>query len=353
MKNRNITIIDVAREAQVSTATVSNVLNRKSNIPMAEETIRKVEEAAKNLGYRRNVLAASLSKKHSYELGLLLPGFAGYFGSFAEVMESAAHDRGYRLAVYSTESDPMIEKRHLESLLERRVDGLLCHGLAMSHDSTRAIVSDGTPLVLFNAWDWPEDIAIGAVNVDFRQACIYGVRHLREQGCEWVGYIGPSPTNATDIQRRGGFIEGTRLLRIEEQSGCFVIPAEFDYGTLIDQLVALHNGDRYPIGILAFDDAMAYRFLMKAMEKGYRIPGQFKVMGINNSYYAKFSYPGLTSVDIPYDLQANLALDWLLSPSAPPPPSKPSSPDIKEPYSIVGTTVNIYAPLIIRGSTGA
>ncbi len=351
MKNRNITIVDVAREAQVSTATVSNVLNRKQNIPMAEETIRRVEEAAKALGYRRNVIAASLSQKHSYELGLLLPGFSGYFGSFAEVMERAAHDRGYRLAVYSTQSDPKIEKRHLESLLERRVDGLLCHGLAMSYESTRAIVSDGTPLVLFNAWSWPEDIAIGAVNLDFRQACVDGVKHLREQGCEWIGYIGPSPSNATDKQRRGGYLEGIRLLNMEEQAGCFDIQADSDYEKVIDEL-ALNHVERYSIGILVFDDAMAYRFLMKAMEKGYRIPGQFKVMGINNSYYAKFSYPGLTSVDITYDLQANLALDWLLNPSTPPTALLHQIPGEKEPYSIAGTTVNIAAQLVIRESTG-
>jgi LacI family transcriptional regulator len=350
VKNRNITIVDVAREAQVSTATVSNVLNRKTHIPIAEETIRRVEEAAKLLGYRRNVIAASLSKKHSYELGLLLPGFSGYFGSFAEVMERAAHDRGYRLAVYSTESDPKIEKRHLESLLERRVDGLLCHGLAMSYESTRAIVSDGTPMVLFNAWEWPEDIAIGAVNVDFHQACIDGAKHLHEQGCGWFGYIGPSPSNATDLQRRGGFIKGIQLLQLEEQAGCFDIQADYDYGMLIDEL-ALNKGDRYPIGIMAFDDGMAFRFLMKAIEKGYRVPGQFKVMGINNSDYARLSYPGLTSVDIPYDLQANLALDWLLSASTPSSALKQKVPGIGESFSIEGSTLNIATRLVIRQST--
>jgi LacI family transcriptional regulator len=351
VKNRNITIVDVARAAQVSTATVSNVLNQKKHIPMTAETIRKVEEAAKMLGYRRNIIAASLSKKHSSELGLLLPGFSGYFGAFAEVMERAAYDRGYRLAVYSTGLDPKIEKRHLESLLERRVDGLLCHGMAMSYESTRAIVSDGTPMVLFNAWGWPEDIAIGAVNLDFYQACIDGVNHLHEQGCRWFGYIGPSPSNATDIQRKGGFLKGIELLQLEEQAGCFDIQAECDYEKLMNEL-ALNKGDYYPIGILAFDDGMAYRFLMKALEKGYRIPGQFKVMGINNSYYARYSYPGLTSVDIPYDLQANLALEWLLSTSGHPPDPQQQIPGLREKFSIEGSVLNIATQLVKRESTG-
>ena len=77
-------------EAGVSIATVSNVINRRK-VPMSPETIRKVEEAVVQLGYRRNVMATNLSRRRSYELGLIIPHFGGYYGRFAEKLEQKVH----------------------------------------------------------------------------------------------------------------------------------------------------------------------------------------------------------------------------------------------------------------------
>src|SRR6476620_11181048 len=131
-KNKQATIVDVASEAGVSIATVSNVINRRK-VAMSPETIRKVEEAVVRLGYRRNVMATNLSRRRSYELGLIIPHFGGYYGRFAEKLEQKVHPFGYHLSVFSAAGmDPESEKRHLEHLRQRRVDGLVSHGLAMS-----------------------------------------------------------------------------------------------------------------------------------------------------------------------------------------------------------------------------
>lgn len=311
MKNKTVTIIDVAKEAQVSTATVSNVLNRKKQIPMSEETIRKVEKAAERLGYRRNAMAAGLSRRQSRELGLLLPSFGGYFGKFAEVIERAAHDNGYRLSVFSSGHVPEIEKRHLESLMERRVDGLICHGLAMSYDTTRAIVSDGTPMVLFSAWGWPIDIAVCAVNLDFQQACAAAAVHLHDRGCRWIGYIGISPSNATNEQRKIGFTQGIEQRKGKVHSACLEIRTDEDYDLIADQLVHMTKS-LFPIGILAFDDSVAFRLMTKLLKRGCKIPEQVKIIGINDSELARHSFPEMTSISIPYVQQSKLVLERLL-----------------------------------------
>lgn len=207
-KNRQITIVDIAEAAGVSIATVSNVLNRRK-VPMSEGTIRKVEKIAEELGYRRNVMAANLSRRKSFELGLMIPNYDAYYGRFAEEMERTAHRFGYHMSVFSAGGyDPDMEKRHLEVLLQRRVDGLFCHGLAMTPETTRQIVGDGTPLVLFNAWDWPQDIAIHAVNLNFADGCVQAVHHLVEQGCEALIYLSSVRSKATNEQRLKGFRQG-------------------------------------------------------------------------------------------------------------------------------------------------
>ncbi|MBU7314393.1 LacI family DNA-binding transcriptional regulator [Paenibacillus oleatilyticus] len=310
-KKRQITIVDLAEAAGVSIATVSNVLNRR-NVPMSAETIRKVEAAAELLGYRRNVMAASLSSKKSYELGMLVPSFGGYYGRFAEEMQRTAHQYGYHLSVFSAAGfDPEIEKRHLDVLLQRRVDGLFCHGLAMSQEATRQIVSDGTPLVLFNAWGWPSDIAAGAVNLDFLEGCDTIVRHLYEQGSRKMVYLAKAKSLGTDRQRRIGFRNG--LDRLPESIPSAIV--EMDDGLTMDeaveQVLAFSEGVR-PIGVMGFDDNVALAFMFAVLRHGYKVPQDVQIVGVNNDPFTSVCYPSMTTMNIPYDKQARLAIRLML-----------------------------------------
>lgn len=309
-KHRSVTIVDIAEAAGVSIATVSNVLNRRK-VPMSEETIRKVEKVAEELGYRRNVMAASLSRKKSYELGLIVPGFIGYYGHFAEEMERTAHRFGYHMSVFSAGGyDPEMEKRHLEVLLQRRVDGLFCHGLAMSTETTRQIVSDGTPLVLFNGWNWPEDIAIGAVNLDFAAGSTMAVKHLVEQGCRTLFYLERARAHETNKQRLIGFQEG--VAQVVGDIAAFVIDGDTRPTQELVRMTQEMSGGKGPVGILAFDDLVALRFMSAAMEQGIRVPEEYRIHGINNDIIASSCYPQLTTLDIPYSQQAQLAIRLML-----------------------------------------
>ncbi|TXK81842.1 LacI family DNA-binding transcriptional regulator [Paenibacillus sp. N3.4] len=307
-KRKSITIVEVAEAAGVSIATVSNVLNR-GGIRSSQETIRKVEIIAEQLGYRRNTMAAGLSRNKTSELGLIVPGLNGYYGQLAEHLQIEAHNSGFHLSVFSSGgSDPDIERRNLEVLLQRRVEGLICHGLAMGFDSTRSIVNSGTPLVLINGWNWPEDIAIGAVNLDFAGACKQSVALLAASGCKAIGYVGSKRSNVIDEQRRIGFIAGIQ----QYGNG---IPHELVDGKGLgvdDFLKSFIQRHSTPVGIVAFDDHVSLPLLTAAQRLGIVIPNQLKIISINNDYIAEHSFPGLTSWDIPYTFQAQTAINKLL-----------------------------------------
>jgi LacI family transcriptional regulator len=308
--HRQATVFDVAKEAGVSTATVSNVLNRR-NVPLTEETIRKVEEAAAKLGYRRNVMAASLSRRKTYEVGLLLPGFVGYYGLFAQQMERTAHKYGYHLSVFSTDQDSKVETRLLEKLLERRVDGLFCHGLAMSEESARKVVNDGTPILFFNCWNELKQMAIGTVNLNVYQACVDAVVHLHEQGCRSFFYYGNRRAFATNEQRMNGFREGLRLI-----GGTY--PSDMiDTGDIADAdlpgWLSERSEEAAPAGVICFDDWKAFVCQNRLIECGYAVPQRFKVVGINNEFVAEHSYPAITTFNIPYEHQADISFRWMLT----------------------------------------
>jgi LacI family transcriptional regulator len=309
-KNRKPTIVDVAQEAGVSIATVSNVLNRR-NVPLTEETIQKVEQAVQQLGYRRNAMAANLSSRKSRELGLIIPAFGGYYGRFAEALEQKFHQFGYHLSVFSAGGmNPDIEKRHLELLLQRRADGLVCHGLAMSYDSTRQIVGEGTPLVLFNGWGWPSDIASLAVNLDFAGASSEAVKHFVERGCQAVFYAGRRHSLGANVQREQGFTGGVLQYAADQVHG-ILDAGDLGVEVLISRILEL-TGETRPIGILAFNDALALKLLSECQRRGLRVPEEIKLIGIDNEPYSQSSYPLITTFDMPLEQQTHIIASWLL-----------------------------------------
>jgi LacI family transcriptional regulator len=309
-KNRQPTIVDVAQMAGVSIATVSNVLNRR-NVPLTSDTIQKVEQAVKRLGYRRNVMAANLSSRKSRELGLIIPSFSGYFGRFAEELEQQFHLFGYHLSVFSSNgSNPDLERRHIELLLQRRVDGLVCHGLAMSIESTRQIVGEGTPLVIFNGWGWPSDVASLAVNLNFAEASSEAVKHLAERGCRSVYYVADTHSVGANAQRELGFRAGVK--RYAPDTIHEILDAgEIGIEACIDRMLKL-SGQLRPIGIYAFSDILALRLLSACQARGLRVPEEIKIIGMDNELYSQISYPAITSFDMPVKRQAYLIACWLL-----------------------------------------
>lgn len=311
MKKKSPTIVDVAKYAGVSIGTVSNVINRKNDIPLAEDTVAKVNEAIRTLGYRRNAIAANLSRQKTYELGMILPLYDEYFVKFASEVEQIVWDKGYHLSVFSAPGKPELGRRHVELLLQRRADGLFCHGLAMPPAMAKAIVKEGTPIVLFNAWGWPDGIAAGRVNLGVAAACEQAVVHLYEQGCRTIRYLGNASAAATDEQRIVGFAEGVKRLEREQ--------ADVDAGLLdihkpnwlkeIERLAA----ERSPVGVLGFDDYTAFQLMSKLLGLGCRVPEQVKIVGINNTFVSRTSFPSMTSVQIPYKLQAEAAVRLMMS----------------------------------------
>ncbi|OCT12929.1 hypothetical protein A8709_21635 [Paenibacillus pectinilyticus] len=307
-KPKQVTIVEVAAAAGVSIATVSNVLNR-GGIRSSKETIRKVELAAEQLGYRRNTMAAGLSRNKTFEIGLIVPGLTSYYGRLAEHLQIEAHQAGYHLSVFSSGGfDPAIERRNLEVLLQRRVDGLICHGLAMGMESTRAIVNSGTPLVLINGWGWPEDIAVGAVNLGFAEACRQSTKLLADRGCESLVYVGSKHSKVIDEQRRLGFEAGIEQLN-RQIPHHIVDMKELDVEAFLQEEIA---GQQQRVGIIAFDDHVALKLLSAANKLRIDIPERLQMISINNNYIAMHSYPGISSWDIPYTLQAQMAIHKLL-----------------------------------------
>src|SRR5271168_3873688 len=118
------TMMDIAKDLKVSVVTVSKVLRNQGRI--SDATRKRVLRRAKQLNYQMNWVARSLVTRRTYTIGLLLPDFTHpFFAEIAKAIAETVRPRGYHVIISYFEEDPALERMEADSLLSRRVDGLI------------------------------------------------------------------------------------------------------------------------------------------------------------------------------------------------------------------------------------
>jgi LacI family transcriptional regulator len=199
---RRPTIRDVADRAGVATATVSNVLTGKRQV--AEDRRRLVLEAVAALGYRPNHMAASLRRRHTRTVGIVVPDLTNpFFGSLVHRIEELAAERDYQILLVGSNHDGRQEGARIQALLARRIDGLIVASTRDDGASFGAFAAQLPPTVLV-------DRAFGlagfdTVAADNAEACYRGCRHLLELGHRDIALLGTSSDLANMRERIAGY----------------------------------------------------------------------------------------------------------------------------------------------------
>ncbi|RAQ94350.1 LacI family DNA-binding transcriptional regulator [Thermogemmatispora tikiterensis] len=309
-----ITIKDVARAAGVSVSTVSHVLSGRR--PISEPTRLRVLEAIERLGYRPNRLAQGLVSKSSRSLGLLVPDLANpFFGSMAEAMEIAAHDRGYSVILCNTNLDSRREADYLSMLLSRQVDGLLYFpGTRVPNRALLEAVAAGVPVVVV---DERIDNLPGVFVDNFDGGRQLG-RLLAQLGHRSLLFIGGPEGLPTVTDRlnglRAGLAEGggapaNLLLRFGEYR------ASHGYETIhicAREGVFAAVGEERPTAVVAANDMIALGALRALRELQLQVPRDCSLTGFDGVEFTAMITPSLTTVQQPSTRVATAAVELLL-----------------------------------------
>ena len=187
-RKQQTSLRDLAQHLGLSTSTVSRALADHRDISAA--TKARVRQAAQELHYRPNQLAAALRRGHSQTLGVIVPHIEGYF--FPAVMngiEKVAPREGFNVIICQSNENLRREQRNIDALLAAQVEGILMSVSAATHPKVahfEQVRRQGTPLVFFDRVpDLPDSMA---VSLDNFQGAFQAVRHLIEQGCTRIGH---------------------------------------------------------------------------------------------------------------------------------------------------------------------
>lgn len=300
MEKQTITIYDVAREAGVSMATVSRVVNGNPNVKPA--TRKKVLEVIDRLDYRPNAVARGLASKKTTTVGVIIPDITNmFFSSLARGIDDVAAMYKYNIILANSDENNKKEVQVVNNLLAKQVDGLIYMGHTIS-DSIRSEFSRSkTPVVLAGSID--PDEQVGSVNIDYVAAVAAATKQLLESGNERVAFVsGPLTETINGQYRLKGYKQALDEAGVAyDESLVFETEHSYQAGLAVFKRI---QKSKATAAIVA-DDEVAIGVLNAAKDAGLEIPTDFEVIASNNTKLTEMSRPRMTSIDQPlYDIGA-------------------------------------------------
>lgn len=296
----NITIYDVAREAGVSMATVSRVMNGTAVVK--KETEKKVRDAISKLSYRPNAVARGLASKKTKSIGVIVPDVSvSYMSEIVRGIEDIAAMYRYHIILTNSDAQSGLEVDLIETMWEKQVDGLLFMSDNISREVINTFEAAQLPVVLCASSDEKE--LIPSVNIDNRKASYDATNFLLGEGSKKVLFIGgPRHHTVNGRPRYQGYEDAMKERNIEfDVIECEDLRYESGLKCMRERIAK-----GFPIeSIVAASDELAVAAIHACQDGGLHVPQDVKVIGFENSRLASMVRPELTTIAQPmYDVGA-------------------------------------------------
>ncbi|MBS4215341.1 MULTISPECIES: catabolite control protein A [Neobacillus] len=298
----NITIYDVAREANVSMATVSRVVNGNPNVKPV--TRKKVQEVIERLGYRPNAVARGLASKKTTTVGVIIPDISNiFFAELARGIEDIATMYKYNIILSNSDQNKDKELHLFNTMLGKQVDGIVFMGGHITPDHVDEFERSPVPVVLAGSIEESEKIP--SVNIDYEQAAYDCVKEFIGRGHKDIAFvIGPLYEPDITVKKLNGYkraLEDANIPFNEE----LIIEGDYTYDSGIEAFEKMLELSEKPTAILVGADEMALGVVHGAEDKGYSIPEDFEVITSDNTRLSLMVRPQLTTIVQPlYDIGA-------------------------------------------------
>lgn len=296
------TMKDVAREAGVALGTVSKVFN---SIPVGEDYRRRVEEAAKRLGYQVNSYARGLKANRTCSVALILPNVTDpFFSMLAQGVCSALGQRGYRTILSTTAYDPEAEQRCIRMVQQNKVDGII--GLTYTPELD---VDPRLPYVSIDRYFSPGVPCVSSDNFGGGQLA---AEKLLKLGCERPLFLRIGSKVPGESDKRG---DGFESVFRQKQMDCVSLRLsdEEGYAPFRDFLSSRMEGGRLTFdGIFCVNDALAIQIRAMLLELGLRVPEDVQLIGFDG--IRRFAQDGFycSTIVQPVARLAETSVDLLL-----------------------------------------
>jgi DNA-binding LacI/PurR family transcriptional regulator len=327
-----LTIRDVAKAAGVSTATVSNVLNKTGKV--GRRTHHNVLSAVKRLGYFPNAHARHLASRDSRTLGIIVSDIVNPF--FPEVIkgfETRARQLGYDAILSDTNYDPRRTQEAAERMMEHNVRGV---AIMTSEISLRLIHELARRRIAVTFLDLaPVRGHVSKLRIDYFSGMKQIVEYLYKCGHRRIAFIAGRPKLKSNVARLQAYEKCMLDLGLKPGP---VMPGDLRFEGGLAAGLAIAKLSPRPTAVMAVNDLTAVGVIKGLLKGGLRVPEDISVTGFDNTRLAEYSNPSITTVDVHRDMLGQMAADALHELSASPNPQ--------------GREYQIPAELILGESSG-
>lgn len=294
-----ITIYDVAREAKVSMATVSRVVNNNPNVK--EATRRKVKEVIKKLKYTPNAVARGLASKKTTTIGIVLPDIADLSSAEAvSGIESVANMYKYNIILANSCHDKEKEKEIFNSFQSKQVDGILYLGHSMSEGSKTHLEELNIPVVL--SGNIGIDDTFYSINIDYKEASYNITKEFLEKGQEKIALV----ISSYESQKAQRIISGYKKALNDlgkEFDASLIVDGYKTYKESTSILKKLKNLGATVV-ITMFDE-VALATLHQSQDAGLVVPKELEILSFENTKLLDMTRPKISSIFHPiFDIGA-------------------------------------------------
>lgn len=293
--NCNVTVKTLAKELNISIATVSKALNDSHEISI--KTKQKVWDLAKKLKYERNPSASNLRSHKTKTIAVIIPEIANnFFSSAINGIEEIARKHDYHVLIYQTHEDSEAEIAFTDSLLSGRVDGILISvsSSTNNNDHFKALVKQ-IPVVFFDRTI--EDVEAIKITTDDYESAYQATIHLIENGCKKIAYLSALGTLDTGKRRLAGYLDALKDHN-QKSDDRLIIICDKNQENTYNQIKSLLI-EQKPDAILSSIEELALPCYYICQDLNLNIPGDLKIISFSNLSTAPLLNPSLTTITQP------------------------------------------------------
>lgn len=284
---------DVAREAGVSVATVSRVINNSPRVTKA--TKLKIEKVISRLEFTPDPVARALTIGRTKTVGAVIPTLDhAIFSNFLNSLEEGLAAVGYALVVATTDGDPDIEASRTRALLEMGVEGVVLSGMVHRPETDQLANRYGAPVILTSCYS--TSAVYPTIGYDNSGLARLAMRHLHDLDHKDIQIVhGPLKNN----DRTQARLAGAQAFASEFNIRLTSVEVELSEAGGVEAVKRLIQLTRKPTALLCLSDVIALGSIFELQRTSLRTPQDISVMGFDNLDWSVHSEPPLTSISLP------------------------------------------------------
>ncbi|MFJ5622700.1 LacI family DNA-binding transcriptional regulator [Peribacillus loiseleuriae] len=298
---------DVAKLANVSTATVSRVLRNPEAVKKI--TQQKVFEAIKQLDYQPNILARHFRTNQTKTILVVVPSLTNLvFSEIISGIDTVATEKGYQVLLGNINNRMEKAQSYINHLKQKQVDGVILLTVKLAQELWEEIAHD-YPIVL--ASDFVEKLNIPAVCIDNLNCGYQITEHLIKLGHQKIAHVSGSLDVAISRERAQGYRKALHHYNIPVDES-FMIEGDYSIGCGYSSVKKLMKQDNKPTAIFFGNDEMAMGGIKAAKEMGIRVPEDLAVIGFDDIKFSAVFDPALTTIAQPFHEMGRKSMELLL-----------------------------------------